>query len=230
MKKLVLACGILAGVVSVSMGAMSEEEMKRAAINCVNNDKNACQALIDNVEKSVSVEQCNVSNCAPVGTLYIVAGRYREAIPYLEKAITLGDNRAYGLLGLVYDKLQDYYNAKKYNEIGCSKDFGNLIPGYLLLITKENILLARAESCERLGRMYELGKGVVQDYHKAAELYKKACDMKSSGGCLLLGYLYYAGKGVRQNISTAKQYYGKTCDLGNQMGCLLYEKHNKVER
>ena len=235
MKKLVLACGILVSVVSVSLGAMSQEEWDRARHNCIENkDKNACQALIDN--EWVSVEQCNVSNCTRMGTLYVRAGRYRESIPYLEKAITLGDDRAYGLLGMAYGNLQDYYNAKKYDEIMCNKGLGNFISNHFLILngySEENILhymlLAQAESCVRLGKMYNLGEGVRQDYHKAAELLKKACDMNLSDGCFFLGYLYYEGKGVRKNLYTAKQYYGKSCDLGNQMGCFLYEKHNKVE-
>lgn len=98
MKKLVLVCGILASVVSVSvsvsMGAMSYEEWERARHNCFNDDKSACQALINNGMPSIG--QCDKNICLFVGSVYFVAERYREAIPYLEKAIALGgggDNR-----------------------------------------------------------------------------------------------------------------------------------------
>ncbi|WP_258864556.1 tetratricopeptide repeat protein [Helicobacter sp. MIT 01-3238] len=190
MRKLVLACGILVGVVSVGMGAMSEEELRRAEHNCFEyEDKSACYALINNGLKSV--EQCYIENgkgnCVVVGVVYYLAGRYREAIPYFEKAIALGDNRGYILLGKTYYFSQDYYNAKKYYEIVCNK------------------LQARG-SCYNLGNMYYNGEGVRQDYHKAVELYKKACDMKYADACNNLGVLYGNGQGVRQNSSTAKQY------------------------
>lgn len=206
MKKLVLVFGILVGVVSVSIGAMSDEEWQRARHNCIeNDDKSACQALIDN--GLVSVEQCDKS-CLLAGTVYCIAERYKEAIPYFEKTIALGDNDGYGLLGMVYSDLQDYYNAKKYYEIGCNK--GN------------------TTSCYHLGLMYANGKVARQDYYKAAELYKKACDMKLGIACNNLGVLYGKGQGVKQNLSTAKQYYGKACDLGHQLGCDNYRQYNSA--
>lgn len=194
------------------MGAMSNDEWEKARYNCFENeDKSACQALINSGLKSV--EQCdNKEVCVSAGNIYAKAERYREAIPYYEKAIALGDNGGYGLLAIVYHKLQDYYNAKKYSEIACNKGNGDL---------------AQSESCYNLGVMYKNGEGVRQDYHKAHELYKKACDLKYGSACNNLGYLYGRGLGVRQNLSTAKQYYGKACDLGEQVGCNNYKKLNE---
>ncbi|ETD24250.1 tetratricopeptide repeat protein [Helicobacter macacae] len=212
MKRLVLVCGILASVVSIGMGAMDRDEWERARYNCFENeDKSACYALIN--DGLVSVEQCNKDNCGSAGAVYRIAGRYREAILYYEKAIALGDNRGYGTLGYTYDKLQDYYNAKKYYEIACNKGNGDL---------------AQSEPCYNLGLMYANGKGVRQDYAKAAELYKKACDMKNANACYNIGVSYAKGQGVRQNSSTAKQYFGKACDLGEQVGCDNYKKYNEL--
>ena len=205
MRKLALIFGILASVVSASMGAMSDDEWQRARHNCFENaDKSACYALIN--DGLPSVEQCNKDSCWFVGGVYYTAGHYREAIPYAEKAIALGDNRAYPDLGNVYYKLQDYFNAKKYFEIACDKGDG--------------------KGCYNLGFMYSNGEGVRQDYHKAHKLWKKACGMKDGAACNNLGYLYGTGQGVKQNLSTAKQYYGKACDLGNQMGCNNYKLLN----
>lgn len=207
MRKLVLVCAILASVVSVSMGAMSYDEWQRAEHNCrENQDKNSCQALINH--GLVSVEQCYIEkgegNCVFVGAVYFAAERYREAIPYFEKAIALGDNvRGYGMLGAIYYKLQDYYNAKKYFEIACDKGDGI--------------------SCCSLGLMYYEGEVVRQDYYRAHELYKKACDMKYGRACNNLGVLYAKGLGVRQNRSTAEQYFKKACDLGDQRACSAIE-------
>lgn len=160
--KCVLACGILASVVSVGMGAMSEEEWERARHNCFkNNDKSACEALIDN--GLVSVEHCN-GVCVAVGEFYYEAERYREAILYFEKAIALGDNRGYILLGMAYDKLQDYYNAKKYYEIAC--DINDV--AYVCLV---------------VAKMYDRGQGVKRNSSTAAQYYHKACNLGDQRAC-----------------------------------------------
>lgn len=120
MRNIALACGILAGVVSVGMCAMSNEEWDRAVHSCIKeHESGACQALINDGLKSV--EQCDDKSCMSAGGVYFFARRYKEAIPYYEKAIALGDNTGYAALGGVYIMLQDYHNAKKHYEIGCEK-------------------------------------------------------------------------------------------------------------
>ncbi|MGX3045276.1 tetratricopeptide repeat protein [Helicobacter sp. T3_23-1056] len=210
LKRAILICGILASVLSVGMGAMSDDEWERASYNCNKGDENACQALIDN--GLPSVEQCNKDACILIGAVFSGEGYYREAIPYLEKAIAFGDNRGYGMLGVIYESLlNDYFNAKKYFEISCNK-----------------VSDLQADSCYNLGLMYSDGKGVRQDYHKAHELWKKSCDMKLANACNNLGVLYTNGQGVKQNLSIAKQYFGKACDLGDQIGCDNYKKYNEA--
>ena len=209
MKKLIFIAGILASAIRMGISVMSEEEWEKARYECFdNNDKSACQALIDNGGMQ-SVEECTKDNCGIVGVVYHTAGYHRESIPYFERAIALGDNRAYNSLGFAYYNLNDYFNAKKYYEIGCNK-VGNM----------------QAESCYNLGVMYVEGQGVRQDYYRARELYKKACDMKHASACNNLGFLYGKGQGVKQNHSIAKQYYGKACDLGSQIGCDNYKLPN----
>ncbi len=211
LKRAILVCGILASALSVGMGAMSEIEWQRTIYDCLKNgDKSGCQALIDSLP---SVEECHKykyngeSACGKMCLIYDLADNIEGAIPYCEKALTLEDGEDDGSkplgLGLLYFKLNDYFNAKKYYEIGCNK--------------------ANIFACDSLGRMYEEGQGVRQDYHKAAEFYKKACDMEYAGACNQLGLLYFNGQGVRQNLSIAKQYAGKACDLGNQIGCDNYK-------
>jgi len=57
------------------------------------------------------------------------------------------------------------------------------------------------------------------NYLKAAELYKKACDMGNASGCNNLGILYKHGQGVRQSYLKAAELYKKTCDMGYAAGC-----------
>ncbi|ETD24238.1 tetratricopeptide repeat protein [Helicobacter macacae] len=171
MKRLVLACGILASVVSVSIGAMSDDEWQRARHNCFDNrDKNSCYALIN--DGLPSVEQCYAQkgkgNCSFVGGIYYFAGRYKEAIPYFEKTIALGDNLGYVSLASVYHDLQDYYNAKKYYEIAC-----DTIDGFLM----------QADACLVVAKMYDRGQGVKRNSSTAKQYYGKACNLGNQRAC-----------------------------------------------
>jgi hypothetical protein len=76
-----------------------------------------------------------------------------------------------------------------------------------------------AEACTNFGYMYEAGKGVKQDYRRAADLYKKACDGGNALGCNSLGGMYVTCKGVKQDYRRAADLYKKACDGGNALGC-----------
>lgn len=161
MKKLVLACGILVSVVSVGMGAMSEEEWHRHncfknndkiscqkigflvgidewmmnAHSCINKeDKNACKVVFDKIQKDYGTQYCsnNVKFCSLVASVYYTTG--------------------------------DFFNANKYYEILCNK-------------------LNESESCLILGSFYSLGQGVRQNYSTAKKYYGKACDLGNQMGC-----------------------------------------------
>ncbi|MDY5520204.1 tetratricopeptide repeat protein [Campylobacter lanienae] len=82
------------------------------------------------------------------------------------------------------------------------------------------------DACFYLGKLYDNGEGVTQNYQKAAELWKKACDGGNPSACGALGTLYEGGKGLRQDYAIAKEYFGKACDLGNQLGCDGYKRLN----
>ena len=180
MKKLVLICGILASALTVGYSAMSKYEIKRVMDNWVKNeDKNTFKAMID--ESLASVEQCKEEgkdSCLLAGVVYSDAGYSREAIPYFEKNIALGDNGGYHLLGLAYYGLDDYLNAKKYYEISCNTNNDG-----------------QALSCHSLGIMYSRGQGVKQ-YHSIAKQYAgKACDLGEEMGCY--DYKRYNEAGVQ---------------------------------
>lgn len=129
MKKLALVFVILAsvvGVVSIGIWLSSDEEWDRNYADCVEvsrgrftneskSDKNACEVLINrSIEKGWgSLKQCSRIECEVVGDFYLYAERYKEAIPYYEKAIALGNTSAYTNLGNAYFEIKDYDNAKK---------------------------------------------------------------------------------------------------------------------
>ncbi|MGX3098544.1 tetratricopeptide repeat protein [Helicobacter sp. 23-1046] len=243
MKKLVLICGILAGVLSVGMSAMSEEEWERTYDNCKNGDKSACQALIDN--GLPSVEQCSSelekgkpiaqakNNCIIAGLALFGAepeahkpkpNKYnltyaKDAIKYFES----GCDKVGKTQGAACSILAELYSIDSSDNI-VVKDYHKATKLY-----KKGCDSGFGQSCRGLGGMYEGGKGVRQDYHKARELYNKACNLEDALACYFIGLHYYYGvSGVEENRSIAKQYYGEACDLGYQNGCDDYKALNEA--
>lgn len=63
-----------------------------------------------------------------------------------------------------------------------------------------------------LGQMYEDAEGLPQDYVKAAEWYRVACEKRpdrggAGQGCNNLGLLYLDGNGVRRDMIEAYKYF-----------------------
>jgi TPR repeat protein len=57
-----------------------------------------------------------------------------------------------------------------------------------------------AEALCNLGRMYEIGAGVKQDFEKAADLYRRAALKANPYALGNLGVLYATGNGVEQDL------------------------------
>ena len=74
-------------------------------------------------------------------------------------------------------------------------------------------------SCHNMGTFYELGQGVKQDYTKALELFKKACDRAYGPACASLGELYIDGRGAQADIKLARRYLSRACELGGRDAC-----------
>ncbi|MGX3098858.1 hypothetical protein [Helicobacter sp. 23-1046] len=140
--------------------------------------------------------------------LYEIIGEdYDRVILYFKLACN-GRNSSCVNLAFIYNEKQDYFNANKINNTLCQKATNGII---------------KSSGCFGIGLAYHKGEGARQDFIKAMESYKKACNLKHAGACNNIGHLYDAGLGVRQNYPLAKQYYGKACDLGLQLGCDNYK-------
>ena len=74
-------------------------------------------------------------------------------------------------------------------------------------------------ACQRLGSMYDEGKGVAKDYSRAFALYSRACDSGDAGGCNSLGSMFDIGKGAAKDDTKAVALYTKACDGGSAEGC-----------
>ncbi len=80
-----------------------------------------------------------------------------------------------------------------------------------------------AEACHLVGDLYRKGFGVMQDYSKAAQYYRKSCNLGSARGCAGLAYLYNRGSGMdAPDFAQARLYFKKSCDLGEVSGCAGY--------
>ncbi|MGP9492362.1 tetratricopeptide repeat protein [Psychrobacter sp. AOP7-B1-24] len=74
---------------------------------------------------------------------------------------------------------------------------------------------ADADAQYNLGVMYDTGKGVHQNYAKAAEWYRKAADQGYAKAQFNLGLAYYKGEGLRQDYAKAAEWFEKAADQGD---------------
>ena len=70
----------------------------------------------------------------------------------------------------------------------------------------------------RIGYMYEYGKGVGRNYSEAVNWYRKSAEQGNAMGQCNLGYMYERGQGVGQNYSEAVNWYRKSAEQGNALG------------
>lgn len=75
--------------------------------------------------------------------------------------------------------------------------------------------LKQSQEYNKLGENYRDGKGVTQDYSKAAEYLTKAADKGNTNSQAVLGMLYADGKGVSQNYTKATEYLTKAANKGD---------------
>jgi TPR repeat protein len=99
------------------------------------------------------------------------------------------------------------------------------------------VVLAKANggdavSQRLVGRAYEKGEGVPQDYAQAALWFRKAAEQGNAEAQFILGDLYYEGKGVPQDYTQAALWYRKAAEQGDTLAQgglgLLYESGHGV--
>jgi TPR repeat protein len=85
-----------------------------------------------------------------------------------------------------------------------------------------------AISMANLGKLYQYGQGVAQDYVKARDWYEKAAANGYANAMFSLGGLYESGAGVAQDYAKAREWYEKSADKGEAEAMtnlgVLYEK------
>ena len=91
-----------------------------------------------------------------------------------------------------------------------------------------------AEAQHLLGFMYYRGKGVAQDFAKAAYQFRAAAEQGHAPAQSLLAEMYGAGEGVTRNHETAAAWFHKAAAQGHQVAqvalSFLYTEGRSVER
>jgi uncharacterized protein len=121
------------------------------------------------------------------------------AITYFAQAEKAGDMKAPRYLGLIAEDTGDLTKAATFYQEGATR--GDITSQFYL------------------GRAYELGKGVTQDYTQALSWYSKSAergDHVASDGMMGLASLYERGLGVAQNRQKAITLYQQAASTGNE--------------
>ena len=65
----------------------------------------------------------------------------------------------------------------------------------------------------------EAGRGVKQNYQRAAQLYRQACDDANGEACARLANLYDRGAGVRRDTDRAVSFRKRACEYKYAEAC-----------
>jgi hypothetical protein len=75
-------------------------------------------------------------------------------------------------------------------------------------------------ACAQLADIHENARGVVRNYERAAQLYRRACDGSHAPACSQLANLYFSGAGVPQDRVIARDLWKRACSGGDAYGCI----------
>src|SRR5437870_1310055 len=70
---------------------------------------------------------------------------------------------------------------------------------------------------QKLGRLYQRGKGVPKNFERAVEWYRKAAEQGDAAAQGRLGFLYRIGAGVPRDLKLAQKWYHLAADQGNPL-------------
>ena len=85
---------------------------------------------------------------------------------------------------------------------------------------RQNILercarLGDSDAMVRIGRLYELGKGVEKNPEKALDFYQTAAGKGNPLGMRVMGVAFRDGLGVRKNVAKARYWFEKAAEKGD---------------
>lgn len=169
---------------------------------------------------------------------------YARVLPLAESACTKGDLTGCAFVAFVIatslDPDRDLVRAGKLAEHACAGGIAlscygvghaSLFGG--MGIARDTVRAAQlleatcgggySLACFQLGRNYELGRTVRQDYARATVLYHHACEAAREAhemsACHFLGSAYDEGRGVTEDAVSAAQLYDRACRGADSSGC-----------
>lgn len=166
-----------------------------------------------------------VVNAGEMQEMYCGDKSLSYCINHFKKQCDAKNYGACGVVGWLQYEQKQYGEAKKYYEMVCDK--ANSKDSYQVeridgsLGPKVPAIEVIKATCAELGRFYYNGLGVRQDYSKALQYRKKACDLDNAGACSGAGFLYYVGEGTKKDYKLAKKYFEKACKMQYGGGCNL---------
>ena len=90
-----------------------------------------------------------------------------------------------------------------------------------LMVKAEN---GDAKAQFSLGHAYDFGKGIQQDYEKAAEWYARSAEQGYAKAQYNLGCMYHYGDGVKQDYEKAVEWYTKSAEPGIYVSIWLWSR------
>ncbi|STQ86152.1 tetratricopeptide repeat protein [Helicobacter muridarum] len=164
--------------------------------SCIRKNVNACQDLIE--LGLPNTKNCNPFTCNIIGTVLMLANRESEAIEYFKASCNTYYLEGCFGLGLSYEALQDYKNAKSIYQLACHKNH---------ILSCYNLAMLHTKNADK------------RDYIIANSLLQKACKQMYAKACFNKAVLYVNGYGVQKSLSHAKLYFDKACDMGLKESC-----------
>ncbi|KAI8885317.1 HCP-like protein [Backusella circina FSU 941] len=174
---------------------------------------------------------------------------YLKAYDLYKRASELGHTLSYGILNITEESSPKEKQSQIILMCEYVAENGNVSVQYELGVFYEKLAMVYLEAFKwytiaadnehkeaqyRLGRMYEKGLGIDQDYNKAIELYNLAKEQGSSSAIYRLGTAYHHGYGVETNPEKAFECYLTAADLGHAGSQYvlgrLYENGELVEK
>jgi TPR repeat protein len=76
-----------------------------------------------------------------------------------------------------------------------------------------------ARACFALGEHYEYGRNIRRDFRRAADLYRRSCQLKNQDGCAEDALGLALGRGQNADPAPAMRRLDELCKAGVQLGC-----------
>jgi TPR repeat protein len=136
-----------------------------------------------------------------LGVSIFLQKRYKDALPYFEKAASMNHADSINMLGIYYSEgilsEPDYKKALEYFYKAIDADMNNSSAQF------------------NIGQAYYYGHGLKQDYKKAFEWYVKSANQDYSLAQIQLAEVYFSGKGVDKDVTKAIEIIKPLAELGD---------------